>query len=162
LQDADAADVTQDVMSSVATGIRRFEYDPGRGSFRGWMAAVTRNKLRSFFAARERLPAAVSDSIVEKLADESMTETEEAEWNHDFRRRVFEWAAGCVRGEVEAATWEAFRLTAIEGAPGAAVAGQLQMSIGTVYVARSRVLARLRSLVAEVSDESPLPDSLRP
>jgi RNA polymerase sigma-70 factor (ECF subfamily) len=162
LQDADAADVTQDVMLSVASAIRRFEYDPQRGSFRAWMAAVTRNKLNNFLAARCRRPAPVGDSCVVKLADETASAAEDREWDHDYRRRVFDWAAERVRAEVDASTWEAFRLTAIEGEPGAAAAEQLHLSIGTVYVARSRVMARLKLLVEDASDDAGLLDHLRP
>ena len=46
LQDADAADVTQDVLQAVANHAERFDYDPSRGSFRGWLFRITLNKLR--------------------------------------------------------------------------------------------------------------------
>src|SRR4051795_1875850 len=54
LQDADAADLTQDVLQAVSGGIRRLDYDPHRGSFRGWLFTVVRNKLRNFIAAQKR------------------------------------------------------------------------------------------------------------
>src|SRR5947208_6425875 len=54
LQDADAADLTQEVLQAVSGGIRRFDYDPRRGSFRGWLFTVVRNKLCDSAAARER------------------------------------------------------------------------------------------------------------
>src|SRR5205807_1625207 len=54
LQDADAADLTQDVLQAVSGGVRRLDYDPQRGSFRGWLFTVARNKLRNFVAAQHR------------------------------------------------------------------------------------------------------------
>src|SRR5881275_2228178 len=54
LQDADAADLTQDVLQSVAGAVRRLDYDPQRGSFRGWLFTVVRNRFRNFLAARGR------------------------------------------------------------------------------------------------------------
>ncbi len=54
LQDADAADLTQDVLQAVSGGIRRLDYDPRRGTFRGWLFTVVRNKLRNFLAAQKR------------------------------------------------------------------------------------------------------------
>src|SRR5205807_4075476 len=54
LQDADAADLTQDVLQAVSGGIRRLDYDPRRGTFRGWLFTVVRNKLCNFLAARDR------------------------------------------------------------------------------------------------------------
>src|SRR5437764_15234745 len=55
LQDADAADLTQEVLRSVASAIDSFEYDPRRGSFRGWLFTVARNKLHSFLKRQQRL-----------------------------------------------------------------------------------------------------------
>src|SRR5207245_5257494 len=54
LQDADAADVTQDVLRSVAGAAKKLEYDPQRGSFRGWLFTVVRNRLRDFWAVQGR------------------------------------------------------------------------------------------------------------
>src|SRR5438132_9043989 len=54
LQDADAADLTQDVLQAVSGGIRRLDYDPRRGPFRAWLFTVVRNKLRNFLAAQKR------------------------------------------------------------------------------------------------------------
>src|SRR5437667_8501877 len=54
LQDADAADLTQDVLRAVAGAIGKLNYDPRRGSFRGWFFTVVRNKLRNFLSARKR------------------------------------------------------------------------------------------------------------
>src|SRR5690242_10686647 len=48
LQDADAADLMQDVLRSVARNAPKMEYDPGRGTFRGWLYTVTRNKIYNF------------------------------------------------------------------------------------------------------------------
>src|SRR3954447_25293336 len=54
LQDADAADVTQESLGVVAGAVRGLDYDPRRGSFRGWLFAVVRNRLRSFWARQDR------------------------------------------------------------------------------------------------------------
>src|SRR5262245_8405404 len=62
LQDADAADVTQDVLRAVARSARRLEYDPRRGSFRGWLFTIVRNELRDFFRRCQRLGHASGDT----------------------------------------------------------------------------------------------------
>ena len=58
LQDADAADLTQEVLRAVAAGVGRLDYDPERGTFRGWLYGVVRNKLRDFLNRRCRSPQA--------------------------------------------------------------------------------------------------------
>jgi RNA polymerase sigma-70 factor (ECF subfamily) len=62
----------------------------------------------------------------------------------EYRRRVFAWAAECVRPAVSAATWQAFWQTAVEGRGGAEVAAELGMTVAAVYLAKSRVMARLK------------------
>lgn len=153
LQDADAADVAQEVMRSVAGAIRRFEYDPQRGSFRGWLLTITRNKLRNFLGAQVRQPATVSDTTLLCQVEASPTPDEEAGWEQDYRRRLFGWAAATVQQEVKPGTWRAFCLTAIEDLTAAEAAAATGLSPGGVYVARCRVTARLRELIASVADD---------
>src|SRR5437588_12532288 len=66
LQDADAADLTQDVLQAVSRGIRRLDYDPRRGSFRGWLFTVVRNKLRNFAAAQKRPGRGTGDTDAQR------------------------------------------------------------------------------------------------
>src|SRR5438094_6586974 len=70
LQDADAADLTQDVLQAVSGGIRRLDYDPRRGSFRGWLFTVVRNKLRNFLAAQKRPGRGTGDSNAQQRLQE--------------------------------------------------------------------------------------------
>jgi len=149
LQDADAADLTQDVLRAVAAAAGRFAYDPARGAFRSWLFTVTRRKLLD--SARRRRPGdrGTGDTDVHKRLEEEEDErpvggNESDEWDHAFRQRLLDWAAGRIHGEFRPATWRAFWLCAVEGcAPGEASAS-LGMSVGAVYAAKCRVLARLR------------------
>jgi RNA polymerase sigma-70 factor (ECF subfamily) len=77
-------------------------------------------------------------------------EHERQEWDREFDRRLFDWAAEQVRGEFQAPTWEAFWRTAVDHASPREVAEALGLTVGAVYVAKSRVLARLRAAIAEV------------
>lgn len=146
LQDADAADVTQEVFRAVAGALQALHYDPRRGSFRGWLYTVTRNKINDF-RDRQKRHAAL------ELPEEPPARDEEAGWERDYQRRVLAWAAGQVRGEFKEATWRAFWLVAVEGKNGEEAAGELGMSVGAVYVAKSRVLARLKECVRELEEE---------
>jgi RNA polymerase sigma-70 factor (ECF subfamily) len=91
-------------------------------------------------------------------ADASATALFEAE----YRRRVFRWAADQVRGEFTSSTWEAFWRTAVEGRRPREVAAELKLSTGAVYIARSRVLARLRQQIEELGDEMAIEEHSTP
>jgi RNA polymerase sigma-70 factor (ECF subfamily) len=150
-QDADAADLTQDVLRSVAAAISHVDYDPRRGSFRGWLFTVVRNKLRDFAAAQGRVVHGTGDTAAHQvLAEQPDRATDElAEWETDYERQLFAWAAERVRGEVQESTWQAFWQTAVEGRSGQDVAAGLNISVAAVYLAKSRVMARLKLWIAE-------------
>ena len=148
LNEQDAADVCQEVMGAVAGRIEQFSYDRSRGSFRSWLMTVSRNRLNSFFTRRYRQAPTTSSTTVMELISEQPTEEERSQWNEDYRRQMFEWAAAQVRGEFEPKSWEAFWQTALLDKSGHEVAAALGMSAGAVYIARSRVLARLKERVA--------------
>jgi RNA polymerase sigma-70 factor (ECF subfamily) len=153
LQDADAADLTQEVLRSVAQAMRRFHYDRARGNFRGWLFTATRHELARFRAGVQRHPQAGVSDIDRLLEDQQAASgTERDEWDREFDQGLFDWAAQQVRGEVQGPTWEAFWRTAVEHVGPREVADALGMSVGAVYVAKSRVLARLRAVIEEVQE----------
>lgn len=155
LQDADARDLCQEVFLAVARAVHRWEPDPKRGTFRGWLARIVRNLLVNFLT-RQREPRGSGATSVQALleaqpsGDPSATALFEAE----YRRRLFRWAADAIRGEFTPTTWQAFWLTAVEGRPPKQAATELGLSVGAVYIARSRILARLRQRIEEVSQDS--------
>jgi len=153
LQDEDAADVVQDVFLGVAGSIGRLEYNPQQGSFRSWLLKITHRKLCDFFDARRRHPQGSGKTVVQKMLENQPDAREEAEWGRQFDRRLFEWAAGQVRSEFEQSTWQAFWQTAVEAKPAKTVADGLGMSLGAVYVARSRVISRLRGCIQEATED---------
>jgi RNA polymerase sigma factor (sigma-70 family) len=154
LQDADARDVCQEVFRAVAGAVGR--WDPDRGSFRGWLSTIARNLLINFLSRRREPRGTGATSMVELLNaapadDPSATATFERE----YRRRLLRWACDEARGESTPAAWRAFEQTAVEGRAPADVAAELGVSVGAVYIARSRVLARIRRKVQEHRDHEP-------
>jgi RNA polymerase sigma factor (sigma-70 family) len=145
LQDADAADLTQDVFLALARSAGRWRYDARRGSFRGWLYGVTRNTLAKFLQRRQSQPQGSGDTNARLRLDEEPSPGEDAEeaWEQEFQQQLFRVAAEQVRPSFSPSTWQAFWGTAVEGKSAAAVAAELGLSVGAVYVARSRVLARL-------------------
>jgi len=154
LQDSDAADLTQEVLRSVSSAITRLDYDPRKGTFRGWLFTVTRNALNSFFEAQQRVPRGSGDSAVQAwLEERPVPEEESAVWDQEYQTRLLAYAADQVRASFEDATWQAFWQTAVEGKPGKEVAASLGMTVGAVYIAKSRVLSRIKDQVRQLVDE---------
>jgi RNA polymerase sigma-70 factor (ECF subfamily) len=155
LQDADAADLMQEVFRAVASAAGRLDYDPKRGTFRSWLYTVTRSKLYNFFNGQRRQVQASGDSGAQERLEEQAGRDGDtaAEWDREYERRVFAWAAEQVRGEFQPATWQAFWLTAVDGLGAKEAGAKVGLSPGAVYVAKSRVLARLREQVLEVQGE---------
>lgn len=146
LQDADAADVTQEVFHKVSTAIRKLEYDPQCGSFRGWLLTLTRHGLHDFLARRKPHHRGSGDSSMQvRLEEQPACEQEETFWDQEYERRVFAWAVERVRPCFKEQTWQAFWQVAVEGKSSGEAARTLGMTVGAVYVAKCRVQARLRA-----------------
>src|SRR5687767_199408 len=118
LQDADAADVMQDVLRSVAGAAGRLDYDPARGSFRGWLFTVSRNKIFNFLdAKRNKLGRGTGDTNARQRL-EAVAAPERAladTWDEEYDRNLAGIAMQRVQGEVQPATWQAFWRTAVLG-----------------------------------------------
>jgi RNA polymerase sigma-70 factor (ECF subfamily) len=155
LQDADAADLTQDVFQAVAQSAGRWTYDRSQGTFRGWLYAITRNKVGKFLQRQQSQARGSGDTNAQLLLAEQAAPEAEADraWEHEYQQQLFRVAAEQVRDTVAATTWQAFWQTAVEGKSAAAVARRLGLSVGAVYVARSRVLARMTEHIQELTAE---------
>ena len=148
LQDADAADIMQDVLRSVSSSIGRLDYDRRQGTFRGWLFTITRNKVFNFLTSRRSRPQGAGDSSTGRLLAEHPDGNAAAEeWETEYQRRLAAMAMDRIKGEFADNTWQAFWLTAVEGLAAADVAKRVGMSAGAIYVAKSRVLARLKEEV---------------
>jgi RNA polymerase sigma-70 factor (ECF subfamily) len=144
LQDADAADLTQDVLARVASAIKGFEYDPRKGTFRGWLFTIVQNSLRKFVARPQPGGRGSGDTQALQALLQVPADAGDDEWDRNYQRHLLHRAAEEVRGEFQDATWQAFWGTAVDGTSPGAVASELGMSVAAVYMARHRVTARLR------------------
>lgn len=151
LQDADAADVVQDVFRTVARAIKGFDCDPARGSFRSWLMTVTRSRLCDHLACQKRQASPPGDiKELRQLEQTPARADDEAYWEEEHQKCVFQWAVTRVRPAFQEATWLAFWQTAVEGKSAKEVATSLSMTVGAVYIAKCRVLAKLKETIAEV------------
>jgi len=147
LQESDAQDVTQAVLLKLSRSMATFVYDRSR-SFRGWLKTIAHHAWRDLVAERKRAGVGSGDSRMSELleniqAGDGLVQQLEEE----FRRELLDEAMARVRPRVAPRTWDAFRLTALEGSSGAAAAAQLQMKVAQVYVAKSEVKMMIREEV---------------
>ncbi|HJT78243.1 MAG TPA: sigma-70 family RNA polymerase sigma factor [Gemmataceae bacterium] len=153
LQDADAADLCQEVVGAVAGAVGRLDYDPRRGTFRGWLFTVVRRKVANWRRALRTRPPGCGGEEAQRFLEQCPAPAEaEAEWEAEWQRRRFAWACGQVRRGVTDTTWQAFWRTFMEGQPSKQVAADLGLSVAAVYLARSRVLARLKEVVRSAEE----------
>jgi RNA polymerase sigma-70 factor (ECF subfamily) len=154
LQEAAAADVAQETMRAVARAITKFEYDPRKGKFRNWLLTVLQSRLSNFLAEQGRQPASASETSLQFHVEKESPATEDAVWDAEYYRVLFNWAAERICGEFQESTWSAFWQTTIDERDGKEVAERLGLSVGAVYVAKSRVIARLKREIQSIDEES--------
>ncbi len=192
-QDADAREVTQEVLLSVSAAIDRFDPDAS-GSFAGWLSRITRNAAIDKLRKREAIgtggstmcqvlrsvpgkpesngaadaldsptdPTTGGSELGVSLSGESLpgvslpggpSLSDAEEFDVARRRQLFLWAAAKIKPRFSKQNWDAFWLTAVDDKPADEVAKLLGIGIGAVYVARCRILARLREVVQTRSQE---------
>ena len=153
LQDADASEVVQETLLAVAKSIGNFSDDNRAGSFRRWLATLTRNKLADHLAKRSRQECGSGDTDVHRWLNQQASDASSVSvWDWNEKRQVFAWAAKLVRSQVNDSTWQAFYRTTVQGESVQQVASDLGMREGMIYVARSRVMSRLRKAALRWTD----------
>jgi RNA polymerase sigma-70 factor (ECF subfamily) len=149
LQEADAQDVTQNVLLKLAEKLRTFAYDPGR-SFRAWLRTLTHHAWIDF-REKQRRDAGTGDSDVGRLLESVEARDDLVKRLEDaFDGELLDEAMARVRLRVEDRTWEAFRLLAFEGRSGAEAAAQLGMKVAAVFVAKSKVQKMIQETIRQL------------
>lgn len=148
LRDHDAADLVQDVLAVLVEKLPNFVYDHER-SFRGWLRVVTTNK---FLERRRKLaPRAVSpdDALLGELPDPTILEPF---WEEEYRRQLVARAMELMQTHFQPATWKACWEHVVSGRSAIEVAAELGTTTAAVYVAKGRVLRKLRAELAGMMD----------
>lgn len=149
---SDAADVVQEVFISVMRGIGDFERQKSAGSFRSWLATITRNRTADYFrrVAKTQSAAGGSDAM---MALEQLAEAVDATITlENIQGALTRQLLTQVQVEFETNTWTAFWLTTMEGKSASEVAATIGLSRASVYQAKSRVLSRLRQRLCVIDD----------
>lgn len=154
IQASDAEDVQQEVFRTVAAHLSKFRRERPGDTFRGWLWTITRNKLHDHRRRQHPRPAAVGGTeMLRHMAelpdsvDSLPAESEAAE-----QKLLLQRGLEMIRGDFEPKTWQAFWRVTMDELPAAEVATELGMSVGSIYVAKSRVIRRLREELGEVID----------
>ncbi len=139
LQEADAADLVQDVFATLVRQLPAFHYNAD-GSFHRWLYTVLKNRWRDR-GRRPSLRAAREGSVVVELeAPDEIT----AWIDDEFRAHLAQRALRVMQTDFQPTTWRACWEHAVVGRPAAEVAAELGLSVNAVYAAAFRVLGRLR------------------
>ncbi len=147
LQEADAREIAQNVFISVAKAVDRWQPDRERGKFRAWLFRIARNQLINWVAKHSRGRGSGRTSEFDTMAHDVSPNQEALEL--DYRREVFRLAATHVRESFSEQSWEAFWRTSVLGESIDSVAMSLEMTHGAIYIARSRITARIKLLVEQ-------------
>ena len=155
LASEDSADVVQEVLAAVLVHLPGFRRDQPQDSFSGWLAVITRNKVREIYRRRQgRAEARGGSTALRQIAEVEQPESSDDEIQADaeaaacLSRRVLE----LIRAEFEDRTWQAFWRVSVGRETATHVASDMSMSTAAVYKAKSRVLARLRQVLAELPE----------
>jgi RNA polymerase sigma-70 factor, ECF subfamily len=149
-QRADAENIVQEVMMAVARSIKSWLERSEKGRFRPWLLRIARNSACDLMTARATRPLGKNGDEAERILSELSDRSHlSSELDLEYERAVFHWAARKIQGSIAEHTWQAFWLTQVEGMPASLVANRLKIRVANVYIARCRVMARIKQLVMQ-------------
>ena len=154
LQNSDAADVSQEVFAIVSKAISTFDYQTERGRFRDWLGLITHRELIRFWKRKERahrMQTSTGQAEVESAEDRKG-------WDDHFHAELLQQAMKRIQSSFEPETWAIFERVWVKGEDSSEVAASLNVRVGSIYVAKSRVLSRLRAEVVMLSEDWPVPE----
>lgn len=153
LQPSDADDVVQEVLSAVAQSVEDWLRRTDRGGFRAWLFRIARNKTVNFLTLRRHRPLGQGGEEGQTMMQQLVSsDAVDAEFESAYRQELFRSASRHVRPAVSDKSWQAFHLTTVLGHSIQETGELLNMTTGNVYVARSRVMARLREWVQKFEE----------
>jgi RNA polymerase sigma-70 factor (ECF subfamily) len=157
MQAADAEDFVQEVLASVNRNIERWAADESRGSFRAWLFRIASNLAINFLTRPKHKRFGIGANGIDRLLDERPAAAPDSTelFLSEYRRELFRWAAERVRQQVSERQWMAFWLTSVDDRAICDVGRELGMSVGSIYIARSRITKRIRQMIREHGELAP-------
>jgi len=158
LQEADAQDVTQEVLTQLVQKLRKFRYDPHKGSFRAWLKTLTHHAWCDYLERRHAERVGDADpKVMERLETMEAREDLLQALAEAFDLEVLAEARARVQLQVSPRDWKIFEQLAVEGRAGSEVARDLGMTVTAVLVAKSRVQQKLRKQIRSLQETSSHP-----
>ena len=162
LSEAEAEEVLQETVISVAKTIKEFKYDPQRCTFKSWLGHLTRKRIADQFRKRardQRLPQpgpALADTtqtpLIERVPDPQNLDLETV-WENEWKQKILDAAVAKVKTEVSAEQYQIFDLYVLRHMPVGEVAAALGTSAGQVYLAKHRVSRLIKKEAARLEKE---------
>src|SRR5437763_7862345 len=153
LTDAEAQEVVQETVITVAKNIEKLKYDPNRGSFKGWLLQITRWRIVDQFRKREpgnaKAPRTTEDRLtatIDRVPDSGVADLD-AMWEAEWKQNLFEGAIARVKKKVDPKQFQIFDCYVRKEWPARKVAAQLRVSVGQVYLTRHRISALIKKEV---------------
>ncbi len=145
----DAEDVAQQTLLAFCESYRLGKYDRQKGRLRDWLFGIARNQLRAWRRKQPVHEVRIADAgsgtdFLQRIDDDNQLD---ALWEQEWRDAVLRRCLEIVRGEVDAKSFDAFQLFASQGLPAAEVAERLGMTANAVFIAKHRILKRIRELL---------------
>jgi RNA polymerase sigma-70 factor (ECF subfamily) len=156
VQACDTEDLVQEVLMAVARDLPKFDHGGHPGAFRGWLKAILVNRLRNFWRTRAHGPQARGDSDIERQLEHLSDPASELSqtWNRQHDQHVLRQLLALAEPHFAPSTWNAFSRVALDGEQADVVAKELEISLNAVFIAKSRVLSRLRQLADGLVESS--------
>lgn len=151
LSDAEAQEVVQETVISVAKQMKEFKYDPAVGSFKGWLKLITRRRIADQYRKRKPQEVGLADGdtagggtrAMDRLPD-AAGETADAAWEADWQQSLLDRAVELVRTQVSPRQYQIFDLYVLRQWPASQVAASLDISTAQVHLAKHRVQAQIK------------------
>lgn len=148
----DVPDVTQQVLAAIAHSVSGWRDDGQTESFRRWVQRVARNVVIKFMTRERKQVEAQGGTEFQSLLEQQPA-AEDQDQQRRYEYELVVWAAQQVRQEFRESSWKAFWATLVEGRSVSEVAQELGVTPGSIYMSRSRIMARIQTIVSEVLDE---------
>ncbi|MCC9606952.1 sigma-70 family RNA polymerase sigma factor [Blastopirellula sp. JC732] len=155
-QQADAEDFVQEVLAAVSKAVGRWVDDENRGTFKAWLFRIAQNMAINFMTRPRHQRLGSGDSQIAGLLAQHPDPSSESTqmFALEYRRELFRCAAEQVRTQVNERQWQAFWKSSVEAQPIPEVAAELEMSVGSIYIARSRITKRIREKIFFLEEQS--------